>query len=122
MSITLQDCPLALREAVDKEVESLSNFGKVLTLAVSCRESTIYKDKSVVTKTHRVLRMAANVFITLRHMEDSDEKSELFISKDSLNIGEVKEIFEAAPSLVGFADFYPRVYVPQPPAGSRTNH
>lgn len=110
MSITLQDCPLALREAVDKEVESLSTFGEVLTLAVSCRESTIYKDKSVVTKTHRVLLMAANFFIILRHMEDSDGKSEPFISKDSLSIGEVKEIFEAAPSWVGFADCHPRMH------------
>ena len=108
MNITLQDCPMALREAIDKEIQSLSCFGEVLTLAVSCRESTVYVDKSIVTKTHRVLLMAANFFIILRHMENSDGKSPPYISKESLNIGEVKEIFETAPAWVGFADCHPR--------------
>ena len=108
MNITLQDCPAALRDAVEREMKSLSCFGEVLTLAVSRHESHIYKDKSVTTKTHRVTLMAANAFIILRHTENGGSVLPPYISKDSLNIGEVMEIFEAAPSWAGFADCHAR--------------
>lgn len=109
MNITLQDCPAALREAVEQEMKSLSCFGEVLILAVSKHESHIYKDKSVTTKIHRVTLMAANAFIILRHTEDCGSILPPHISKDTLNIGEVMEIIKTAPSWAGFADCHARV-------------
>jgi hypothetical protein len=105
MNIELSNCPEILQKAVEEKVKDYGKFfGGYKIISVTMRESTPYKDKSIVSKDYAVYIMAANSFVILKYEDNPGEHFNLGVMDDSVNIGEIEEIVNNAPEWFRFKE------------------
>jgi hypothetical protein len=91
--INLDDCPEILKDAVTAELAICTEFFRKADI-ISC---TALKQAEKAETTYKVYIFTANYFTVITYTDAPPDRYNLGVYKDSMTIGEIKEILRAAP-------------------------
>lgn len=94
--IKLSECPEVLQQSIRSYIE---NFPNVEILSVQKRESTPYKDKSIIDTDYKVYTLRGNYFKVYRFSESSKEEwNNRDVEVSGMIAGEIAEIVKLSPT------------------------